>query len=439
MRRDPRRTSATVPWDLVVADEAQHIKNATSSTARNLRTIGSRCRVALTGTPVENNLTELWAILDWATPGCSARATPSARSGPAPIESGVDPSVARRFAQLVEPVPAAPPQVRPRHRSRAARQDRDRPPDRPDPRAGRALRGAGARVDGADRARPTRRPAADWCSRCSPASSRSATTRRTTSARPAAGCAGARRSSTCATSCSARSWPRTARCSSSPSTSPWRACSSATSPPPASRTCSCTAAPRSASASDGARLPGRASRPVFLLSLKAGGTGLNLTRADHVIHFDRWWNPAVEDQATDRAHRIGQTRPVQVHRLVTEGTIEERIGQLLRASAPSPSRCSSRGEVALTELSNEELRDLVELRRLPTLPRGHRRRDPIPGHAHPAARRAAVGPAPGGARPCSGRSRRPPSASRTSASAGRSPGQGRSARSRSATAVRWRR
>ena len=72
---------------------------------------------------------------------------------------------------------------------------------------------------------------------------------------------------------------------------------------------------------------------MFLLSLKAGGTGLNLTRADHVIHFDRWWNPAVEDQATDRAYRIGQTRPVQVHRMVTEGTIEQKIGELLAAQA----------------------------------------------------------------------------------------------------------
>ena len=69
--------------------------------------------------------------------------------------------------------------------------------------------------------------------------------------------------------------------------------------------------------------------PVFLLSLKAGGVGLNLTRATHVIHFDRWWNPAVEDQATDRAHRIGQHRPVQVHRLITEGTLEDRIAVML--------------------------------------------------------------------------------------------------------------
>ena len=84
---------------------------------------------------------------------------------------------------------------------------------------------------------------------------------------------------------------------------------------------------------DGARGSRRARSPVFLLSLKAGGTGLNLTRADHVIHFDRWWNPAVEEQATDRAYRIGQTRPVQVHRLITQGTIEERIAELLAPQA----------------------------------------------------------------------------------------------------------
>jgi SNF2 family DNA or RNA helicase len=67
---------------------------------------------------------------------------------------------------------------------------------------------------------------------------------------------------------------------------------------------------------------------VFLISLKAGGTGINLTGADYVIHLDPWWNPAVEDQATDRAHRIGQTRPVTVYRLIARGTVEERILQL---------------------------------------------------------------------------------------------------------------
>ena len=69
--------------------------------------------------------------------------------------------------------------------------------------------------------------------------------------------------------------------------------------------------------------------PVFLFTQMAGGTGLTLTRATHVLHYDRWWNPAVEDQATDRAYRIGQDKPVQVHRPVAEGTLEDRIAELL--------------------------------------------------------------------------------------------------------------
>jgi SNF2 family DNA or RNA helicase len=82
-----------------------------------------------------------------------------------------------------------------------------------------------------------------------------------------------------------------------------------------------------------------------------------------VIHFDRWWNPAVEDQATDRAYRIGQTRPVQVHRCITQGTIEERIAELLTRKRSLADSVLARGETALTELSDAELRDLVELRR----------------------------------------------------------------------------
>jgi len=102
--------------------------------------------------------------------------------------------------------------------------------------------------------------------------------------------------------------------------------------------------------------------PVFLLSLKAGGVGLNLTRATHVLHYDRWWNPAVEDQATDRAYRIGQDRPVQVHRLVTEGTIEDRIAALLRSKRELAEAVVGAGEAWISELSNAELAELVSLR-----------------------------------------------------------------------------
>ncbi len=101
--------------------------------------------------------------------------------------------------------------------------------------------------------------------------------------------------------------------------------------------------------------------PVFLISLKAGGTGLNLTAASHVIHLDRWWNPAVEDQATDRAFRIGQRRNVQVHKLVSAGTVEERIDELIAAKRDLAVRVVGTGEQWLTGLSTGELRSLVAL------------------------------------------------------------------------------
>ncbi|CAM5723249.1 hypothetical protein SVIOM342S_06028 [Streptomyces violaceorubidus] len=103
--------------------------------------------------------------------------------------------------------------------------------------------------------------------------------------------------------------------------------------------------------------------PVLVLSLKAAGTGLNLTRAGHVVHVDRWWNPAVEEQATDRAYRIGQTQPVQVHRLITEGTVEDRIAEMLQSKRALADAILGSGESALTELTARELSDLVSLRR----------------------------------------------------------------------------
>jgi len=102
--------------------------------------------------------------------------------------------------------------------------------------------------------------------------------------------------------------------------------------------------------------------PFFVLSLKAGGTGLNLTAASHVIHFDRWWNPAVENQATDRAFRIGQKRNVMVHKFVCRGTIEERINTMLQDKASLATELlEGNNEASLTELSDSELIDLVSL------------------------------------------------------------------------------
>ena len=103
---------------------------------------------------------------------------------------------------------------------------------------------------------------------------------------------------------------------------------------------------------------------LFLLSLKAGGVGLNLTRASHVFHIDRWWNPAVENQATDRAFRIGQKRNVLVHKFACRGTIEERIDQLLQSKrdlADSVLGTSNGAETLITEMSNSEILQFVSL------------------------------------------------------------------------------
>ena len=102
--------------------------------------------------------------------------------------------------------------------------------------------------------------------------------------------------------------------------------------------------------------------PFMVLSLKAGGTGLNLTAASHVIHFDRWWNPAVEDQATDRAFRIGQKKNVLVHKFICRGTVEERIAKMIADKKTLSDKILSKGaEASLTEMSNEELLSMVSL------------------------------------------------------------------------------
>ncbi len=355
-------TLASVKWDLVVADEAQHIKNATSSTARNLRNIESRCRVALTGTPVENNLTELWAILDWATPGLLGSRTAFRKVWAAPIESGVDPSVARRFAQLVEPFLL-----------RRRKSDPGIAPELPaktetDQVIGLTreqvvlyeslVRESMERIERADE--DTRRGLVlalltglkQICNHPAhylrqPSGRLKGRSEKLELCDELIGTILAENGSTLLFTqyvAMARLLERHFAAASIPTLflhggTPVRAREQMV-----------------REFQDGAA-------PVFLLSLKAGGTGLNLTRADHVIHFDRWWNPAVEDQATDRAHRIGQTRPVQVHRLVTEGTIEQKVGQLLQRKRNLAESVLGSGEVALTELSNEELRDLVSLRK----------------------------------------------------------------------------
>ncbi|WP_457206379.1 DEAD/DEAH box helicase, partial [Nocardioides sp. P5_C9_2] len=365
MRNDAEQL-AGVPWGLVVADEAQHVKNAQSSTARALRTIPSAARVALTGTPVENNLTELWAILDWAIPGLLGSRNAFRKVWAAPIESGLEPTKARQFADLIGPFLL-----------RRRKSDPGIAPELPaktetDHLIGLTreqvvlyetyVRDCMRRIEEADE--DTRRGLVlKLLTGLKQICNHPAHFLKQTDPRPAGRSekldlldeligtvlaeGGAALVFTQYVAMARLLERHLARAG-----VPHQFLHGGT---PVHEREAMVARFQAGPGSDGGV-------PVFLLSLKAGGTGLNLTRADHVIHVDRWWNPAVEEQATDRAYRIGQTRPVQVHRFVTQGTIEEKIAELLSRKRALADTVLGRGEAGLTELSNDELRDLVELR-----------------------------------------------------------------------------
>ncbi|GGJ54703.1 DEAD/DEAH box helicase [Streptomyces brasiliensis] len=365
-----RSTAAALaeqPWGMVVADEAQHVKNPYSATAKALRTIPSPARVALTGTPVENNLSELWALLDWTTPGLLGPLKSFRARHARAVENGEDEEAVARLGRLVRPfllrrkksdpgiVPELPPKTETDHpvpltREQAALyeavvRESMLAIETADgiARRGLVLKLLGALKQICDHPALYLKEAA------------------------AAGDGLAARSGKLAlldelldtllsedgSALVFTQYVGMARLITSHLTA--RAI-------PVDLLHGGTPVPERERMVDRFQ-SGRT--PVLVLSLKAAGTGLNLTRAGHVVHFDRWWNPAVEEQATDRAYRIGQTQPVQVHRLVTEGTVEDRIAEMLEAKRALADAILGSGESALTELTDRELSDLVTLRRQP--------------------------------------------------------------------------
>ncbi len=363
LRRDAAELAA-VGWDLVVADEAQHLKNPRSATARTLRTIPARARVALTGTPVENDLTELWAILDWTVPGLLGSRNAFRKVWAAPIESGREPSRAREFADLIGPfllrrrksdpgiAPELPAKTETDHLLRLTREqavlyeafcrDQMERIERADEETRRGL--VLALLTGCKQI--CNHPAqflAQSGGRLTGRSEKLDLLEELLGTVVAEGGAALVFTQYVAMA-------RLVERRLGDLGVPHLFLHGGT---PVARRESMVASFQAGEV------------PVLLLSLRAGGTGLNLTRADHVVHLDRWWNPAVEDQATDRAHRIGRTRPVQVHRLVVEGTVEERIAELLARKRSLADAVLGRAEeelTGLTELSDAELRDLVGLR-----------------------------------------------------------------------------
>ncbi|MGJ5752443.1 SNF2 family DNA or RNA helicase [Streptomyces puniciscabiei] len=352
------------PWGMVVADEAQHVKNPYSATARALRSIPAPARVALTGTPVENNLSELWALLDWTTPGLLGPLKSFRARHARAVENGEDQEAVERLARLVRPfllrrkksdpgiVPELPPKTETDHpvpltREQAALYEAVVRESMLaiETAEGIARRGLVLKLLGALK---------QICDHPALYLKEEARADRLAARSGKLALLDELLDTVLAEDGSALVFTQyvgmarllTAHLSA-------RAI-------PVDLLHGGTPVPERERMVDRFQ---NGETPVLVLSLKAAGTGLNLTRAGHVVHFDRWWNPAVEEQATDRAYRIGQTQPVQVHRLVTEGTVEDRIAEMLTAKRALADAILGSGEAALTELTDRELSDLVSLRR----------------------------------------------------------------------------
>ncbi|MCB0870531.1 MAG: DEAD/DEAH box helicase [Solirubrobacterales bacterium] len=360
MRLDAELFEA-VPWGLLVADEAQHVKNPRSAGAKALRTIPARSRVALTGTPVENNLSELWAILDWTTPGLLGTLGSFRKKWADPIEIEASESATRLLNRLVRPFllrrrksdPGIAPELPPKTIT-----------DQPVGLSPEQVK----LYEAAVRENMLQIRTADGINR------RGLVLKLLTSLKQIcnhpAQYLGEEGGKLDERSGKLELLDELLDTILSEESSvlvftQYVAMAKLLARHLDERGIAAMLLHGGTAVRQRERMVERFQEgevPVFLLSLKAAGTGLNLTRADHVIHFDRWWNPAVEEQATDRAHRIGQQNSVQVHRLIAEGTIEDRIASIHETKRELADAIVSTGEAALTELSNEDLAELVELR-----------------------------------------------------------------------------
>jgi superfamily II DNA or RNA helicase len=360
--RDSARL-AEIGWGLVVADEAQHAKNPLSRTARELRAVPAPARIALTGTPVENRLSELWAILDWTTPGLLGHLEAFTRRVAVPVERYRDAEATARFSALIRPFllrrrktdPGIAPEL-----PRKTETDVFVPLTAEQVTLYEAMvretMEAIETKQGIERAglvfklltalKQICNHPAQYLKQPGPLDGRS-------------GKLAAFDELTEVIVANGESMLVFTQYTQMAALLQQHLDARGIG---------------SLFLHGGIPVPRReemvarfqaGDAPVFLLSLKAGGTGLTLTRATHVVHYDRWWNPAVEDQATDRAYRIGQDRPVQVHRLVAEGTLEDRIAALLETKRELAQAVIGAGEGWIADLSDAELAELVSLRAAP--------------------------------------------------------------------------
>jgi SNF2 family DNA or RNA helicase len=351
-----------VQWARVVCDEAQNIKNAATRQARAVRALPAGSRIALTGTPVENRLTELWSIMEFARPGLLGPAERFRTRYAVPIERNGDEEATERLKRLTGPFIL-----------RRLKTDKTIISDLPDKLEMKI-----------------------WCNLTPEQASLYQATVTDMMARiEAAGEGIERRGLVLATMAKLKqvcNHPahllgdgsrldgrsgKLARleeiCDEIIAEGDKALCFTqyaefgAMLQPYLAGRLGCPVhylhggTPKKQRDALVARFQDAEEPSLFLLSLKAGGTGLNLTAASHVIHVDRWWNPAVEDQATDRAFRIGQRKDVQVRKFVCVGTLEERIDSMIEEKKALAERIVGTGEGWLTELSTADLREIVAL------------------------------------------------------------------------------
>jgi superfamily II DNA or RNA helicase len=360
VRRDGERL-AEVDWRLVAADEAQAVKNPLSRTARSLRRIPATARFALTGTPVENRLSDLWALLDWTTPGLLGPLDRFRRVVAVPVERHRDPDATAALSRVVRPFllrrrkadPTVAPELPPKTES-----DRVVPLTAEQASLYRAtseeILEQVAEAEGIGRrglvlklltaCKQICNHPAQYLGQTEPLDGRSGKLEATTELLDIVRAEGESALVFTQYVAMAHLLDQHLRAEDH-------------------RTSVLTGSVPVPRRQELVERFQAGEVDTFIISLRAGGTGLNLTQATHVVHYDRWWNPAVEDQASDRAWRIGQDRPVQVHRLIAEGTVEERIARLLNDKRSLADAVVGAGEGWVAELDDEALADLVRLGR----------------------------------------------------------------------------
>ena len=366
LRRDAALL-AQVDWSTVALDEAQNIKNAAAIAARAARSLPAEHRIALTGTPVENRLAELWSILEFLNPGLLGPLESFRREYAVPIERYGNDQAAERLRRIVGPFllrrlksdPAVLQDLPPKNEMKVVcsltREQAtlyqaavDQEMQHIESADGIARRGRVLAL--LTSLKQICNHPAQYLDEAGPLPGRSGKLTRMTEMldeviATRAGDGGDRAlvftqfremGDRLTAHLSARLGVEVAFLHGG--------------------------TPRKARDEMVRRFQEDAHGPrVFVLSLKAGGTGLNLTAASHVFHFDRWWNPAVEDQATDRAHRIGQRQVVHVHKLLCAGTIEEKIDQMVEQKRDLAAKVVTTGERWITELDDRDLRALFSL------------------------------------------------------------------------------